>query len=189
MFHSKFSSFIHRFRDNKVFLPTENDVINIYPLGALCTVLNDGIWKGVNGFLFVFNSNFISIMHRFLDNDVHLQTGNDVIVLSPLGGAVRSSRWRILIGWPQVHIHPPLTYFTYIFNRLRVIRPFHFGWDFPTAGEICVVFWENDPQKVKVPKNTCLKGTSLCQTASLELLCVEIGSRVLAVGVARKEKK
>ena len=75
-----------------------------------------------------------------------------------------------------------------IFNRLRVIRPFHFGWDFPTAGQICGVFGENDPQKVKISKNTCLEGTSLRQTTSFELSCVKIGSRVWAVRVARKEK-
>ena len=65
---------------------------------------------------------------------------------------------------------------------------FYFGWDFPTAGEICGVFGENDPQKVKISKNTWLEGTSLRQTTSFELSCVEIGSRVWAVRVARKEK-
>ena len=34
MFHGKFSSNTHRFRDNEVFLRTENDVINISPLGG-----------------------------------------------------------------------------------------------------------------------------------------------------------
>jgi len=33
------------------------------------------------------------------------------------------------------------------------------------------VLGENDPQKVKISKNTCLKGTSLGQSASFELLC------------------
>ena len=66
--------------------------------GALCIVLNDGIWKGNTGFLLVFYSNFASIMHRFRDNDVFLQTGNDVIVIPTLGGAVRSFRRRILKG-------------------------------------------------------------------------------------------
>ena len=51
-----------------------------------------------------------------------------------------------------------------IFNRQRVIQLFHFDWDFPTAGEMCGVFAENDCQKVKIlKKNTCLKGTSLRQ--------------------------
>ena len=57
----------------------KNDVIHITLIwGALCTVLNDGIRKGNTGFLLVFNSNFISIMHCSRDNDVFLQTGNDV---------------------------------------------------------------------------------------------------------------
>ena len=41
-----------------------------------------------------------------------------------------------------------------IFNRLRVTRSFHFGWDFPTAGQICGVFGEDDPQKVNTLKKT-----------------------------------
>ena len=36
----------------------------------------------------VFNSNHTSIMHRFRYNQVLPYAGNDVIVLSPLGGAV-----------------------------------------------------------------------------------------------------
>ena len=35
----------------------------------------------------------------------------------------------------------------------------------------------NDYQKVYIPKNTCLEGTSLRETASFELFFVEIGSR------------
>ena len=53
-------------------------------------------------------------MHSFRDNEVFLQTGNDVMVISPLGGAVRSFRWRILKGWPQVSIHDLLTCFVYL---------------------------------------------------------------------------
>ena len=76
---------MHRFRDKEVFLKTENDVINVSPLGALCSVFNVGICKGNDGFLLVFYSNFTSIMHRLRDNDVFLQTGNDVMVIPPLG--------------------------------------------------------------------------------------------------------
>jgi len=36
----------------------------------------------------VFHSNFLSVMHGFRDNEVLLPTGNDVIVISPLGGFV-----------------------------------------------------------------------------------------------------
>jgi len=62
-------------------------------------------------------------------------------------------------------------------NGLEVIRHFLFALDFPTGSEILGAFGENDPQKVKISKNTCLKGTSLGQSASFELLCVKIGSR------------
>ena len=48
---------------------------------------------------------------------------------------------------------------------------------------------ENDPQKVKIPENTCLEGTSSRQTASFEPLSVEIGSRVWAVRVASNKKQ
>jgi len=63
-------------------------------------------------------------------------------------------------------------------NGLEVIRHFLFAWDFPTGSEILGVFGENDPQNVKISKNTCLKGISLSQSASFELLCVKIGTRV-----------
>jgi len=37
--------------------------------------------------MIVIHSNFLSAMHGVLDNEVLLQTGNDVIVISPPGGA------------------------------------------------------------------------------------------------------
>jgi len=63
-------------------------------------------------------------------------------------------------------------------NGLGVIRHFLFAWDFPNGSEILGVLGENDPQKVKKSKNTCLKGTFLSQSASCELLCVKINARV-----------
>jgi len=57
-------------------------------------------------------------------------------------------------------------------NGLEVIRHFLFAWDFPSGSEILGVFGENDPQKVKISKNTCLNDTSLSQSAYFELLCV-----------------
>jgi len=91
--------------------------------------------KGNNGFLSVFNSNFVSIMHHFRDNKVFLQTGKNVIVISPLGASyiiLHDLFWKgdpkfIIMFYRQM---------LPIFNRLRVVRLFHFGWDFPTAGEI-----------------------------------------------------
>ena len=92
--------------------------------------LDDTIWNNDNGFLLVFVSNFTSIMHRFRDNDVFLQTENDVMVISPLGGAARSFRWRILKGWPQVYIHALLTYFAYL-QPLKSYSTFSFWLGFP----------------------------------------------------------
>ena len=39
-------------------------------------------------FIFVLNGNDTSILHRFRYNQVLLLEGNDVIALSPIGGAV-----------------------------------------------------------------------------------------------------
>jgi len=38
------------------------------------------------------------ILHRLRHNEVFLQTGNDVMVISPLGGAAWNFRWRFLKG-------------------------------------------------------------------------------------------
>ena len=62
----------------------------ISPLGAPYIVNNDGFWKGIPDFLLVINSNFASVTHRFRDNAIFLQTGNDVMVKSPLGDVVYS---------------------------------------------------------------------------------------------------
>jgi hypothetical protein len=43
-------------------------------------------------------------MHRFRYNQVLLLTGNDVIVLSPLGGASGDSYLRIQKGRPGLYI-------------------------------------------------------------------------------------
>jgi hypothetical protein len=46
----------------------------------------------------VFISNYTSIMHHFRENKVFLLAGNDVIAVSPLGGAVGDLCLRILKG-------------------------------------------------------------------------------------------
>ena len=65
----------YRVRDIEVFLQTENDVINISPLGSAVHSFQQRNLKEVCGFLFVSNSNFTSSMHRFRYIDVFLQTG------------------------------------------------------------------------------------------------------------------
>ena len=41
-------------------------------------------------FLFVVNGSFCSNTHDFRDIEIFLEAGNDVIAISPLGGAVNS---------------------------------------------------------------------------------------------------
>ena len=53
--------------------------------------INDGFWKG---FLLVLHSKFSSILHSFRDSEMFLQTENNVINISSLGGAVYNSYWR-----------------------------------------------------------------------------------------------
>jgi len=65
-------------------------------LGALQMIIHDGFWKSERDFLIVFHSNFSPGMHGFRDNEVLLLTGYDVIVIYPLGGALRYFIWQIL---------------------------------------------------------------------------------------------
>ena len=76
-----------------------------------------------------------------------------------------------------------------ILNGLDVIRLFLFGWDFPNEGKILGVFGQNDPQNVKIKKNTCWEGTSSRQTASFEPLCVKLSLSVWPVQVRKKKKR
>ena len=130
MFHRNCSSIIPSLRDIEIFLQTENDVISISPLGGAVYSSRWRNLKNDNGFLLVLCSNFTSSMHRYRDNDVFLQTGKDVMVIPPLGGAVRSFRRRILKGWPQVYIHALLTYFVYLLP-LKSFSTFSFWLGFP----------------------------------------------------------
>jgi len=54
------------------------------PLNA---IFYDGFWKSDHDFLIVFHINFSSGMHGFRVNEVLLQGGYGVIMISPLGGA------------------------------------------------------------------------------------------------------
>jgi len=158
---------VHHFRDNEVYLQTGNDVMVLYPLGARCTVFNDGFWKGDYGFVIKVYRTFSSIIHCFRDNVRNLQTGNDVMMIPLLRGVIifNDLFWK---GFPKFIIMFYI-YILAIFNRLRVSRLFHFGWDFPTADEICGVFREYDPTSHNLEKHLL---RSLSQTASFELSCV-----------------
>ena len=112
---------MHFFRANDVLLQTGTDVIVLYPLrGAVTKFISFPVseittfscisemtsWCLIRcpqfvityfervdyGFLVVFHENCTSIIHGFRDNDAFLKTGNDVMVISLLRGAVRISR-------------------------------------------------------------------------------------------------
>jgi len=53
-------------------------------------------------------------MHGFRDNEVLLQAGYDVVVISPPEGASSYFTWRILKGQPRLYIHVQLTLFVYL---------------------------------------------------------------------------
>jgi len=65
-------------------------------LGALPVNFHDGFWKSDHDFLIAFRTNFLSRMHGFWDNEVSLQAGYDVIVISTLGGASGEFSWWIM---------------------------------------------------------------------------------------------
>jgi len=46
-------------------------------------------------FLIAFHGNFLSGMHDFRDNEILLQAGYDLIVISPLGGVLGDFSLRI----------------------------------------------------------------------------------------------
>jgi len=64
--------------------------------GALNANFHDGFLKSAHDLLIVFKINFLSGMHGFQDNKVLLTGEYDVIVISPLGGALGEFSWRIL---------------------------------------------------------------------------------------------
>jgi len=61
--------------------------------GALYAIFHDGFWKSDHDLLIVFHINLLSGMYGFRDNEVLLQGGYDVIVISSLGGASGEFSW------------------------------------------------------------------------------------------------
>jgi len=63
--------------------------------GSLHAILHDGFWKSDHDCLIAFHSNLLSAMNGFRDNEVLLQAGHDVIVISPPEAASRYFTWQI----------------------------------------------------------------------------------------------
>jgi hypothetical protein len=53
----------------------------------------------------MFNGNYTSIIHHFRDIEVFLLAENDVIAISPLGGAEGDLSFRIVKERPQLYIN------------------------------------------------------------------------------------
>jgi len=84
--------------------------------GAFQAIFRDGFWKSDHDFLIALYTNFLSMMHGFRDNEVLLPTGNDVIVISPLGGVSHRFCWRNLTERPRFHNHGSLTNYYYYYR-------------------------------------------------------------------------
>ena len=114
--------------------------------GALYTVSKNGFWKGGHGSPSVFTSNFISIMHRCRDNDIFSLTRTDVMGLYQLGGAIRSSKWRILKGRSWYPVCVPCLVFLYHTPFPRQWGLFaNWKWrhHFISARGRCIQFWRH----------------------------------------------
>jgi len=154
--------------------------------GALQAILHDGFWKSDHDLLIVFHSNFLSGMYDFQDNKVLLPTGYDVIVISPLGGVLHRFCWQnlkerscfiIMVRW---HI-------SRICYRFEIMRHFILAGNCPLR-PILGCYCGKTPQNFTTTHFSSPKGSSLHQTASFELLCAKIGSRVGAVALLKNKK-
>jgi len=95
-FHSNFLSGMDGFRDNNVYCKPDMTSSWFLRQGVLHANFLDVFRISDHDFLIAFHSNFLSAMHGFYDNDVLLQAGDVVIMISPPGGAPRDFSWRIL---------------------------------------------------------------------------------------------
>ena len=78
--------------------------MKVSPLGGVVGQRSIRILKGGPRILFAINSNFWSISYRFRVISICLWTGNDVMPISPLGGAVGQKSVLILNGRPRLPI-------------------------------------------------------------------------------------
>ena len=81
-------SILHHFVYNEVLKSIKNDVTAKFPLGGALKywykfILKEKSWLPIS----VLKCDFTSLMHRFVDIEVLLLTGNDAIARFQLGGA------------------------------------------------------------------------------------------------------
>ena len=88
----------------------------------------------------------MSIVHRFRYNELSMFSGNDVTVISSVGGASGNFWSRILKGRPRLYIHVQLTLFVYL-EWFRRYSTFFIWLGFPYWGRNFGVFWAKWPPK------------------------------------------
>ena len=138
-------------------------------------------------FLLVLNCDFPSIYYRFQVISICLQTGNDVIAISPQGGATRQFWIRNLKDRSVFPISAPLQLLFYLVPFWSyIVNKFWLG--FPIPQEKFGGFWGKWPPKFVNFLFRPQKGTSLVQNASFEPSSVKIHPGVRAVD-ERKRKK
>jgi len=185
-FHSNFLSGMHGFRDNVVLFLAGCDVIVISPPGGAAGSLLIADSERTTDdptFILVLHCNYTSIVHRFWFNELFMFAGNYVITISSIGGA--SGNFWFLKGGPQLYIHVQLTLFVYL-ERFRRYSTFYLA-GISLQGVKIWQFGQIEPQNVNWEKNTCWEGTSLCQTASFEPLCVKLSLSVWPVQMRKKK--
>ena len=114
------------------------------------------------------------------------------MVIPPLGGTVRGFRWRILKGWPQVHIHALLTYFAYL-QPLKSYSTFSFWLGFPYCQPNLWGFRGKWPPKSQNFEKHLLRGHFLASNRVFWLLCYRAWKSVHGYGLyawlGKKETK
>jgi len=151
--------------------------------GALYAILHDGFWKSDHDFRIAFHSNFLSGMHGFRDNEVLLQAGHDVIVISPPEGAAHN--FLIMKGRSRLYNHVQLTLFVYL-KRFRPYSTFCIWLGFPYVGQHFGVFWAKWSQNGKREKT--LAGRALPYT-KLRLLSHCAWNYLYPFGLCRCARK
>jgi len=127
-------------------------------------------------------------MQGFRDNEVFLQAGYDVIMISPPGGASSYFIWSILKGQPRLYIHVQLTVFVYL-ERFRRYSTFSIWLGFPYGGRNLGGFGVKWPPKRQIREKHLLGGHFLTPNCVFWAIVRNIISIRLACAGAQERKK
>jgi len=138
-------------------------------------IFHDCFWKSDHDFLIAFHGNFLSGMHGF--RGFYCTSGNDVMVIYPLGGISHRFCWRNMKERPWFHNHGSLTYVAYLLP-FRSYSTFIMAGNCPFCTILGVFLGKTPPTFI----TTHLSSPNKCfLTRLFELLFAKIGSRVWAL--------